>query len=129
MYGYLLLILSLLQIVSDRFHSSVISGKNVSASNSRNYVYAGGIVGDSCVSKINNCYNTGIVSSSDYAGGIAGRNFQSTITCCYNIGDISALDDEGGITGENSGTISKKSSSRTSKFLFLSIILSEYLTI
>ena len=64
----------------------------------------GGIVGiiQGGTATINNCYNTGIVSTSSNAGGIVGftnTNEINTITNCYNTGNIIAPVNLGGIVG------------------------------
>ena len=69
---------------------------------------SGGIVASIGVSGtvIDNCYNTGDVSSSlIMAGGIAASN-AGTITNSYNTGTVTSGTGVGGITGSNSGTIS-----------------------
>jgi len=98
--------------VVDNCHNKV----NISFSNPSYYSAAlsfGGIVG-SCSngSIINNCFNTGNISSTttsssiSYSGGIAGFCLGSTINNCYNTSNISSTFNSGGIAGgcEGSGS-------------------------
>ncbi len=57
------------------------------------YEYAGGIVGSSKYSDINNCYNTANVAGGKYCGGISGYFYSATvygtaIINCYNSGNV-----------------------------------------
>jgi len=63
---------------------------------------AGGIVGHVTGSfTINNCYNTGTISSYLFSGGIIGNIGIGNVTIdnCYNTGNVSATDNAGGIVG------------------------------
>ena len=83
----------------------IIGSSSVSATpGDGNYAYAGGIVGDAEGNTvIDNCYNTGGVSSSSdldsYAGGIVGQAVNVTINNCYNTGSVSSSNFAGGIFG------------------------------
>ena len=63
--------------------------------------YVGGICGESWGNGIDNCVNTGTVSSSGpYCGGICGYNVIGSITVCFNTGTVSGHSFVGGICGE-----------------------------
>ncbi len=89
--------------------------KNTGVINSyfNGYRYVSGVVGYNYNGTITNCYNTGIVSSSEgvvsgVVGGVVGFNYGGTITNCYNTGEVSGSDSIGGVIGENyNGTITK----------------------
>ncbi len=66
------------------------------------YAYTGGITGKATDnSSIDNCYNTGIVTStaysSSYVGGIAGELANGAITNCYNTGSVEATSSASGV--------------------------------
>ncbi|MCH5352450.1 MAG: S-layer homology domain-containing protein, partial [Acutalibacter sp.] len=63
---------------------------------------AGGVVGNSR-SLLQNCYNTGIVTSNSDAGGVVGYNANTTENC-YNTGKVTGNLYVGGIVGMNNGT-------------------------
>ncbi len=68
----------------------------------------GGIVGYMSNGIIKNCTsNTKIVSSDTYVGGIIGNGYVVNIESTNNIGDISGIQHIGGIAGSLSGTIKK----------------------
>ena len=68
----------------------------------------GGIVGLSCNTKIESCYNTGAISGVDYVGGIVGNTngANSSVINCYNTGSVTATNNSttyvGGIVGLDS---------------------------
>jgi len=78
----------------------------VGGSMTNNVSYSGGIAGYNN-GMIENCYNTGIINSSNgFLGGIVGMNGSAgTIQNCYTTGNISGLSYLGGIAGSNGGTI------------------------
>lgn len=51
---------------------------------------AGGITGEGWDRAIQNCHNTGTVTSGSYAAGISAYQHSGTITDCFNAGDINA---------------------------------------
>ena len=81
----------------------------VSAENA-DYVYAGGVMGQSINTTLSGCYNNGAVSAQNvekaYAGGIMGQSINSTLSNCYNTGVVSAQNVEeanlGGLVGQSS---------------------------
>jgi hypothetical protein len=84
-----------------------LSNSYIDVQRSSGTVYVGAIAGyvsSSSALIIDNCYNTGYISSSSssFAGGIAGVAATSsslTISNCYNTGDILASASVGGIVG------------------------------
>ena len=70
--------------------------------------YAGGVCGQNTsgiISKISKCYNTGAVSGR-YAGGVCGWNLGGTVENCYNTGTVSSTGTAssnyaGGVCGQN----------------------------
>ena len=64
--------------------------------------YVGGITGYNDGALIENCYSTGLTSSSQYAAGIAGYN-KGQVNKCYASGGINAFLYGAGIVGYNDG--------------------------
>ena len=80
------------------------------------YVYAGGVMGQSINTTLSCCCNTGAVSVQNVEdaalGGVVGYNYddESTVSNCYNTGDLTAENveevDAGGVVGLNNyGTV------------------------
>ena len=74
------------------------------------YVYAGGIMGQSINTTLSGCYNTGDVTTENVEeanlGGLVGQSSEDTaVSSCYNTGAVNAEDAEyanlGGVVGEN----------------------------
>ena len=69
--------------------------------------YTGGLAGyiyGSSISRINNCYNSGIVSGAGYTGGVAGYVNSTNVTNCYNTGSVTGAGNTGGVAGYVSST-------------------------
>ena len=66
--------------------------------------YIGGVVGYNISASVENCYNTGVVSSSgsssDYVGGVVGDN-SGRVVNSYNTGAVSGSKNVGGVVGDN----------------------------
>ena len=86
--------------------------RNIGEVSGNNYV--GGVVGDNDGGRVENCYNTGSVTSSvtssgSPVGGVVGYNRSGgSVTNSYNTGEVSGLDsgsDVGGVVGYNSSTV------------------------
>ena len=86
----------------------------VSAENA-DYVYAGGVMGQSINTTLSGCYNNGAVSAQNVEeanlGGLVGQSSEDTaVSSCYNTGAVNAEDAEyanlGGVVGENDGSVS-----------------------
>jgi hypothetical protein len=71
-----------------------VNNAAISISGSQYYNYAGGIVGYIAQTKncVNNCLNTGTVSSAGYAGGIYGCAYNGYIQYCYTNATVSGRD-------------------------------------
>ena len=93
---------------------SAASASSIYPANS--FSLSGGIVGEivnGYATTINNCYNTGNVSSTSstssnsYSGGIVGRSFDNlkSINNCYNTGNISSFSSGGIIGYKNGGSV------------------------
>jgi hypothetical protein len=65
--------------------------------------YAGGVVGYNSMGSITACYNTGnVTANNSNAGGVAGsNNYYSAITACYNTGAVTAGRYAGGVAADN----------------------------
>ncbi|MDR1961305.1 MAG: hypothetical protein LBQ16_03390, partial [Gracilibacteraceae bacterium] len=68
--------------------------------------YAGGIAGSVYKSSIENCYNTGAVTSSSYAGGIAGDVYIGNTEFCYYLDNIAAAAGNDSVTLNNVRSLS-----------------------
>ncbi len=100
-------------IVGDSYFNTIISNccnTGAVSVQDADYVYAGGIVGNSTHSTLSGCYNIGAVSvrnTEDAAlGGVVGQSSEDTaVSSCYNTGAVSAKDAQnvnmGGVVGEN----------------------------
>ena len=84
--------------ISKCYNTGAVSGR-----------YAGGVCGWNLGGTVENCYNTGTVSStgtasSNYAGGVCGQNMNNgKIENCYNTGTVSGGREVGGVCGWNLG--------------------------
>lgn len=81
--------------------------KNLGITNSfiYSYAYAGGVVATNNNGSVVNCFNDGIVCSSDTVGGIVAYGM-GTLTNCYNSGEIKATSgNAGGVIGANYGDV------------------------
>lgn len=79
--------------------------KNVGVINSTIYGYysIGGVVGYCNSGIVQNCYNTGSVSTYNLsAGGVVGQVSKGTIDNCYNAGTVSGAQQIGGVVGTTS---------------------------
>ena len=67
----------------------------------------GGVVGyNSSIGSVKNCYNTGSVTSSgSLVGGVVGYNDGGSVTNSYNTGDVTGGSYVGGVVGDNSGPV------------------------
>ena len=84
-------------------NGGTVSNVCVADSYFKGSVFTGGVCGDNG-GTVENCYNTGTISSGYVGGGVCGYS-GGTVENCYNTGTVSGSDTAGGVCRLNNSTI------------------------